>query len=360
MTVSESVAYHCLADLESAAERTMAPDAWDFTVGGSGRELTLAANRAAFDAIRIIPRVLTGFNVASPSVNLLGVRAELPLATAPVAYQTWFDDDGELAVARAAASSGIPYVLSMMAGRSIEEVAATGTTTWLQLYWLRDRGIILDLVRRAEAAGVAALMLTVDLPVMARRLRDLRRGLTVPGHLSAVNLPSGGAVPATADEAPLRAQSQVLFDGSLDFADVAWLRARTRLPLLLKGILDPRDAVRATEAGVDAIVVSNHGGRQLDGAVASISALPEVRRAVGDRCAVLMDGGVRHGVDILKALASGADAVLVGRPVIWGLSVDGERGVSEVLGLLRAELEEAMVLAGCADVAAARELGVAM
>lgn len=259
-------------------------------------------------------------------------------------------------MARASAEHGIPYVLSMMASRTIEEVAATGATTWLQLYWLRDRGMTLDLLRRAEAAGVSAVMLTVDLPVMARRLRDLRRNLSVPEYLSAVNLSGGSA--ALPEHAPVRAHAQVLFDGTPSFDDVAWLRENTSLPLLVKGILDPQDAIRAADAGADAVVVSNHGGRQLDGAVTSATALPAVREALGDRCTVLMDSGIRHGVDILKALALGADAVLLGRPLLWGLSVDGQRGVSDVLRLIRTELEEAMILAGCKDVTATRGLSV--
>ncbi|WP_257578665.1 alpha-hydroxy acid oxidase [Streptomyces sp. JJ38] len=348
---------HSLDDFERAAEERMASDAWDFVSGGSGRELTVAANRTALDRVRIVPRVLAGSTEPAMTVSLLGSPADLPLATAPMAYQRWFHPDGELAVARAAAAHGVPFVLSMMGSRTIEEVTETGATTWLQLYWLRDREVTLDLVRRAEAAGVAALMLTVDLPVMARRLRDLRRGLTVPGHLSAVNLPPGdqGSVPGGG---PLRAESETLFDGSLSFDDVAWLRSRTSLPLVVKGVLAPEDAVRAAEAGVDAVVVSNHGGRQLDGAVATATALPAVRQALGDRCAVLMDGGIRHGADVLKALALGADAVLVGRPVLWGLGVGGAPGVREVLGLLRTELEETMILAGCKDVGAARGLKV--
>jgi 4-hydroxymandelate oxidase len=241
----------------------------------------------------------------------------------------------------------------------IEAVASVGAPTWFQLYWLRDRGKVVDLVHRAEAAGCEALMVTVDVPIMGRRLRDVRNGFALPPSVTAAMLGAGSssaAHEAGAGGSAVAAHTGLAFEPALGWADLAWLRERTTLPLVLKGILDPRDAVRAVELGAEAVVVSNHGGRQLAGAVPSIVALPPVLDAVGGRCEVLLDSGIRTGTDILRVLACGASAVLLGRPVLWGLAVDGAAGVGLVLDLLRTELREAMLLAGCADLDAARVL----
>ncbi len=346
-----------LADVARLAEAALPPEVWDYVSGGSGSETTLAANRAALDAVALLPRVLAGVEAAETGTRLLGTDAAMPVAVAPMAYQRMLHPDGELAAAEAARLARVPYVAATLASVRLEEIAKVGADTWFQLYWLRERSLVDDLVARAEQAGCQALMVTVDVPIMGRRLRDLRNSFTLPADVVAANLDGGAPSSAhdeVAGESALALHTAAAFAPKLGWADLEWLRGRTTLPLVVKGILDPRDALRAVESGVDAIVVSNHGGRQLDGALPSITALPAVVEAVGDRCAVLLDSGVRTGTDILRALALGARGVLVGRPVLHGLAVDGARGVGQVLSLLATELREAMTLAGCADVAATR------
>ena len=348
----------CLADFARLAEAALPPDVWDYVSGGSGGEVTLAANRTALDAIALLPRMLAGFARASTECRLMGTPASMPVAVAPMAYQRLVHPDGELAAAEAARVAGIPYVISTVASVRLEEIAKVGADTWFQLYWQRDRAVVADLVARAERAGCQALMLTADLPVLGRRLRDMRNAFSLPADIVAANLDgeASHAHDAAPGESALAAHAAATFESGLGWADVEWLRARTSLPLAIKGILDPRDAVRAVESGVDAVVVSNHGGRQLDGAAASITALPGVVEAVGDRCEVLMDGGIQSGTDVLRALALGARGVLVGRPLLYGLAFDGTRGAGQVLSLLETELREDLTLAGCADIAAARSL----
>ncbi|MFL6145698.1 MAG: alpha-hydroxy-acid oxidizing protein [Labedaea sp.] len=350
-----------LADFESRAESRLARDVWDFIAGGSGSESTLAANRSALDAVSLLPRVLAGTGTAETSCQLLKSEASLPVAIAPMAYQRLVHPDGELAMAAAARDAGIPFVAPTLSSVAIEEIARVGASTWFQLYWLRERPHVDRLVGRAEEAGCQVLMVTVDVPMLGRRLRDMRNEFRLPADVLAANLTGGSASVA---HAPVRGGSAVaahteeLFAPALGWADLDWLRERTSLPLVVKGILDPRDAVRAVEAGADAVVVSNHGGRQLDGAAPSVAALPGVVAAVGARCEVLLDSGIRSGTDVLRALALGASGVLAGRPLLWGLAVDGAHGAGQVLGLLLAELRDGLTLAGCANPAAARTLAI--
>ncbi|MET9142143.1 alpha-hydroxy acid oxidase [Streptomyces parvulus] len=350
----------CVQDLQRSAAARLAPEVWDFITGGSGAETTLDANRAALDRVALVPRVLAGVEKADTGARLVGTSAALPLAVAPMAYQRLLHPDGELATARAAAAARVPFVVSTISSRTLEEIAEAGATLWFQLYWLRDRGRVVELIRRAEAVGCQALMVTVDVPVMARRLRDLRNEFTLPSWIRSANLEPDGPSAAHSHrpgESAVATHTKNAFDATFGWPDLQWLREQTRLPLVIKGILDPGDAEQAVRLGADAVVVSNHGGRQLDGALPSITALPRVVEAVGGRCQVLMDSGVRSGTDILRALALGADGLLIGRPVLWGLGTAGAEGVAEVLSLLRTELEEALLLAGCADTAAARTLG---
>ena len=339
-----------VADFEALAAEVLEPAVRDFVAGGSGEELTLRRNREALDGVSITPRVLTG--VASPDTGatLLGTRAAMPVAVAPMAYQRLCHPDGEVAAAAAARAAGIPFVAGTLSSRTVEEITATGATTWFQLYWLRDRGLVTDLVRRAEEAGCAALMVTVDVPVMGRRLRDRRNAFALPPHVTAANLAGGTGTAHHARDgvSAVAEHTRTAFDPAVTWHDLALLRERTTLPLVVKGILDPRDAEEAVRTGADAVVVSNHGGRQLDGAVPSIVALPRIVETVAGRCEVLLDSGIRSGLDVLRALTHGATAVLLGRPVLWALAVDGEAGVRTALDLLHEELHDAMLLAGCA------------
>ncbi|MEV0280313.1 alpha-hydroxy acid oxidase [Streptomyces sp. NPDC050610] len=349
-----------VADFEAVAERLLPPEVWDFIAGGSGAELTLAANRAALDRIGLVPRVLAGAAGCDTETELPGApTAALPVAVAPMAYQQLAHAEGELATARAAAGAGVPFALSMLSSRPIESVTALGGITWFQLYCLRDRGATAELVVRAEEAGCAALVVTVDVPRMGRRLRDLRNGFALPTDVAAANL-DPVSVQETHDRRPgvsaVAEHTASAFAAGLSWDDLTTLRERTRLPLIVKGIMDPRDAVLAADLGADAVVVSNHGGRQLDSAVASVEMLPAVREAVPDRCRVLLDSGIRGGTDVLKALVLGASGVLLGRPALWGLAAGGEAGVRRVLDLLGVELRSALELAGCADLAAVRLL----
>ncbi|MEV0262430.1 alpha-hydroxy acid oxidase [Streptomyces sp. NPDC050617] len=359
--VPEPAAPRCLDEVERAAAAVLPPDVWDFVAGGSGRERTLAANREAFDRVFVRPRVLRDVSGCATDATLLGRPVRMPVAVAPVAYQRLVHPEGEAATARAARAAGVPFTVSTLSSVPVEELTAVGGSVWFQLYWLREDGRSLDLARRAEDAGCEALMLTVDVPWMGRRLRDERNGFALPDHVRAAHLDAGAVSAAhrnAAQGSALAAHTGRAFSPALTWSHVAELRARTRLPLVIKGILDPEDALRAVELGVDAVVVSNHGGRQLDGALAGLDALADVVEAVGDRCEVLLDGGVRGGTDVLKALALGAVGVLVGRPPVWGLAADGERGVRRVLDLLAEELRDALGQAGCQDVAAAAELSV--
>ncbi|HUJ05324.1 MAG TPA: alpha-hydroxy acid oxidase [Streptosporangiaceae bacterium] len=359
--MSESVpALLSVADAEQLAELRLSAQVRDFIAGGSGAELTRSANRAALDDVYLVPRVMAGVSACDPAAALAGWQAALPVAVAPMAYQRMVHADGEVGLAAACAQAGIPYTAAMLASATVEEIAEAGACTWMQLYWLRDRGLMVELIRRAEAAGCRALVLTVDVPELGRRLRDLRNGFTFPAGIYPANLRGYGKAGEVRPGAPglsaVAAHTAAIFDPSLTWPDVTWLAGQTSLPLMLKGILDARDAARAADLGVAGIVVSNHGGRQLDGAVPSITALPPIVEAVAGRCQVILDSGVRGGLDVIKAVALGADGALLGRPALWGLAAGGAAGAAVVLRLLAEEFRHAMALAGCPDLAAVRAL----
>ncbi|GLW94451.1 alpha-hydroxy acid oxidase [Actinokineospora globicatena] len=338
-----------LLDWERAAQARLPGPTWDFLQGGSGAELTVGANRTAFDRRVLLPRVLVDVTKPDLGTTLLGDPVRAPIAIAPMAYHRLVHPDGEVATARAAAGCGLPFVVSMFASRTLADIAAATTAPlWLQLYWLRRRDALADLIGRAEAAGVRALVLTVDAPRVATRPRDLRSGFTLPPGVTAANVDPAAMAVARMGESgsSIQSHSREQFDATITWADLAWLRDTTRLPLVLKGILTAADARLAVDHGVDGIVVSNHGGRQLDSAIPAIDALGEIAAEVDRAVPVFVDGGVRRGTDVLKALAIGAAAVFVGRPVLHGLAVAGAAGVTGVLSTLRAELEEAMVLSG--------------
>ncbi|MGW7509521.1 aminotransferase class I/II-fold pyridoxal phosphate-dependent enzyme [Streptomyces massasporeus] len=328
-----------LADYEAAARSRFEPPVWDYVAGGAGQERTLAANLAAFDEVRLRPRMLSGAGAPDTTATVLGRTWRIPVGIAPVAYHTLAHPEGEAATARAAGSAGVPLVVSTFAGLPFKEIAAAAhSPLWLQVYCFRDRATTRELVEAAEQAGFEALVLTVDAPRLGRRLRDVRNDFRLPRGIEPANLPAD-------DFRSPSGHALTAFDPALDWSVVEWLRSVSSLPVLVKGVLTGADARRARDAGADGIVVSNHGGRQLDGAPATLDVLPEIAAAV-DSCPVLLDGGVRRGTDVLAALALGADAVLVGRPVLHGLAVAGQQGVEDVLDILAEELTETMVLTG--------------
>jgi 4-hydroxymandelate oxidase len=345
------------ADFERAAAALLPAEIWDFVAGGSGDETTLAANRSALDSVFLVPRMLRDVSACTTRSTLLGRPVELPVAAAPVAYQRLFHPDGERAAARATAAAGVPFIASTLSSVPIEQIAEAGGAVWFQLYWLRDDAATLGLVRRAEDAGCEAIVLTADVPWMGRRLRDIRNRFALPAHVRAANITTTAAAHERAgDGSAVATHTSQEFSPALTWPAVARLREHTSLPVVVKGLLAPEDAARAVEHGVDAIVVSNHGGRQLDGAVASIEALPGIVGAVRGGCEVLLDSGIRTGTDVLRALALGASGVLLGRPLIWGLATGGERGVARVLQLVKDELHDALGLAGCETVDSAGQL----
>jgi len=346
-----------VAEYEARARAVMEPTAYDYYVGGAGDELTLAANRRAFERILLRPRSLVDVACVDPSTHVLGEPVAFPVLLAPTSFNRLAHPDGELAAARAAAAARTIMTVSTVSTWTLEEIAAAAAgPRWFQLYVYKDRALTRDLVTRATAAGYRALVLTVDSPWLGRRERDVRNHFTLPPGLTIKNFETarGRAAQATGwgGDSDFATYIRDLFDASLTWDVIGWLQSITPLPILVKGILTPEDARLAVAAGVSGIVVSNHGGRQLDGVEASITALPRVADAVGDAVEVLLDGGVRRGTDVLKALALGARAVLIGRPYLWGLAADGEAGVRRVLELLRAELELAMALSGRPAIAA--------
>jgi len=341
-----------LFDYEELAQQRLGPLAWDYYSSGAMDEVTLRDNREAFERIAIRYHVLAGTAERDLSTQILGQRHDLPLLIAPTAFARLAHEDGENGVARAAAAAGVTQVLSTLSTTSLEEVAqaAPDGTRWFQLYVFKDRGLTADLVRRAEAAGYQAIVMTVDAPLLGRRERDARNRFTLPEGLTAANLSSQLArIPSDGTDSGLFQFFASVLDPGLTWDDLEWLASLTTLPVLVKGVVRGDDAERAIEHGAGGVIVSNHGGRQLDTSISSIDALSEVAEAVDGRGAVLMDGGVRRGTDIVKALALGANAVLIGRPVLWGLAVGGEEGVRHVLRILREELDLAMALCGASN-----------
>lgn len=325
--------------LEAAARAVLPKEAFDYFAGGAFDERSLAANLEDWAALRLRPRVLRDVTIVDPATTLLGRPVAHPIVVAPTAFHRMAHPDGEPATARGAAAAGAHFVLSTRATTSVEEGAGAleGRPFWYQVYVLRDRELTAELVGRAKAAGATALVLTVDVARLGRRLRDLVNEFVIPAHLGTIeslDRPDG-----LADQ-----------DRSLTFEDFGWLREAAGLPVVVKGVLRGDDARRCVDAGAAGVIVSNHGGRQLDTAISGAAAMPDVVAAVRDRCEVYVDGGVRRGTDVVKALALGARAVLVGRPVLWGLATGGADGVAEVLRDLVGELELAMALCGCRTV----------
>jgi L-lactate dehydrogenase (cytochrome) len=361
-----------IADLRDLARRRVPRAIFDYADRGSYDEVTLQRNRRDLDALQFRQRVMIDLTRLSLATTLLGEPATMPLAIAPTGLTGLFHANGEIHGARAAQEFGIPFCLSTMSICSIEDVrAATAKPFWFQVYLMRDRGFNEELIARAQAAGCSALMVTIDLPILALRRRDAKNGLSIPPKLTLRNAFDIATKPQWAlkvlfgkrrtfgnlvgrlgndDLMTLAQWTASQFDHSVTWHDIAWIRERWPGKLIVKGILDAADAHQAVEAGVDALVVSNHGGRQLDGASSSIAILPEVVAAVAGRCEVLFDGGVMSGQDILKALALGARACLIGKAFLYALAALGERGVTTALNILRDELEVSMALTGQVDV----------
>lgn len=338
-----------LAEVEELGRGALRPEVYDYFRGGSEDERTIRLNRAAYARWLLRPRRLVDVSRPDLSVDLLGDRLSLPVGLAPTAFQRLAHAEGELATARAARSAKTLMVASTLATSSIEEIAdAHGGPTWLQLYVFRNRELSLDLVRRAEACGCSAVCLTVDVPVQGKRERDDRNRFRLPEGLEMANFRghSQAAMPTEHEGSGLAAFIHREIDPSLTWRAVEWLVEQTSLPVVVKGILTGEDAGRVVERGARGIVVSNHGGRQLDGAVPTLLALPEVVAAVEGRIPVVLDGGIRRGTDVIKALALGARAVLIGRPYLWGLAWRGEEGVAAVLRTLRTEVERSLCLVG--------------
>lgn len=349
-----------LDELEPLARAGLPQASYDYIAGGADDEWTVQANTTAYRHIQLLPRVLRDVSQRAMTTTILGTDIALPILIAPMAFHGLATPNAELATARAAAAAGTVYIASTAANRSIEQIAAVGAgTRWFQLYVYRDRAITRMLVERAAAAGFSALCVTVDTPLVGKRRRDIRNAFTLPQSLELANFHDSVMedLPQPARESGLAAYVASQWDAGLTWETMAWLQSISPMPVVVKGIMAPDDARLAVEHGIAAIVVSNHGGRQLDTAPATITMLPHIADAVAGRCEVLIDGGIRRGTDVLKALALGAKAVLVGRPIMWGLTLDGEAGAKYVLDLLRAELDLAMVLAGCSTLAdVSREL----
>jgi isopentenyl diphosphate isomerase/L-lactate dehydrogenase-like FMN-dependent dehydrogenase len=331
-----------VSDYFDAAAAKVDPSVWCYFEGGAGDEVTLRANRAAFGRWRFRPRVLVDVAEVSAATTVLGTAVSMPLLVAPFAMQRLLDPEGEVATARAAAAAGTLMVVSTITTAAHDEVAeaAPDAPRWLQLYVLTDRQRTLDHIAEARAAGYTALVLTVDTPILGRRERDFRLGFNIPA-----DLPLPYVRESAHDGGTLSAHLPM--SASVTWRDLDWIASESRMPVVLKGIVTREDAALAVEHGAAGIVVSNHGGRQLDGAPATLDALPEVVEAVAGGCEVYVDGGIRRGNDVLKALALGARAALIGRAAACGLAVGGEAGVGAVLGIFRDEIEVGLALLGC-------------
>ncbi|XP_075888783.1 2-Hydroxyacid oxidase 1 [Nelusetta ayraudi] len=351
----------CVSDFEEKARKVLPKAVYDYYCSGADEQKTLTDNVVAFKRWRLIPRVLRDVSTVDLSTWFLGERLSMPVCVAATAMQRMAHHQGETATARACQAVGTGMMLSSWATSTIEEVMSATTAAggpggvlWLQLYIYKDRALTLSLVRRAEQAGYKAIFVTVDTPYLGRRRDDMRNRFQLPAHLSMANFSTASLAfseDSYGDDSGLAVYVAKAIDPSLSWDDITWLKANTHLPVILKGILNGEDAVLAVNCGADGIVVSNHGARQLDGVPATLDVLEEVVQAVDGRCDVYLDGGVRQGTDVLKALALGAKAVFIGRPVLWGLACEGEQGVVEVLELLKKELQLAMALSGCRSIA---------
>lgn len=337
-----------VADYARAAQQALPRDVFDYYDGGALDEITLRENVESWQRLKLHYRVMTGVGSRDLSTTVLGQKVSMPILVAPTAFHRMTCDEGECAAARAAGRAGTAFCLSSLSTTPMEEVFADASSPkWFQLYIYKDKGLTSELVARAEAAGAEAIVLTVDAPGWGNRERDARNDFRLPTGLEVANVaPAGKGEFPQVEGSGLAAYVRTHFEEALSFDDLDWLCSTTRLPVVVKGVCRGDDARRSAERGAAAVVVSNHGGRQLDTAPATSEALPHVVEKAGDACEIYVDGGIRRGSDVLKALALGARAVLVGRPILWGLTVAGEEGAFAVMEILRRELDEAMLLCG--------------
>lgn len=339
-------------DFEALAREKLPQMAYDYYASGAHDEITLRENHAAYDRLRLNYRVLRDISKRDIGLDLHGRQLSMPVFIAPTAFHKMAHPDGEVATVRAAGQANTLMILSTLSTTSIEEVmAAAQGPVWFQLYVYKDRAATAALIQRAEAAGCSGLVLTVDAQIWGRRERDVRNRFQLPPGLSVKNLMPAGQeqFPQDVADSGLAAYVASLFDPALSWEDVAWLCSVTRLPVFLKGVVHPEDARQALDYGVAGIFVSNHGGRQLDTAPATIEALAEIAEVVDGRLDLFVDGGIRRGTDVIKAIALGAKAVAIGRPVLWGLAYGGQAGVEKVLDIFRFEVDLALGLCGCAS-----------
>jgi 4-hydroxymandelate oxidase len=343
-----------LNDIERKAAEQISHNAYEYYVGGGADEITIAENKRAFQEISLLPRVLRDVSQRSLETLLLGQKFSVPIGIAPTAMQRLAHTEGELATARAAAAMNVPMILSTTSTIALEDVAhVQGVSLWFQVYVYKDREATRELAQRAADNGCKALVLTVDTPYLGKREREIRSGFHLPPNMELPNYRALGktSVSQGNEESGLARHFTENIDPALTWKDVEWLRTISGLPVVVKGILRSDDAKKAAEHGAAGIIVSNHGGRQVDTALATIRALPAIAEAVENRLDIMLDGGVRRGTDVLKALALGAKAVFLGRPILWGLGYDGEQGVKRVLEILRDEFDLAMALCGCRNIA---------
>ncbi|CAM4427288.1 MAG: 4-hydroxymandelate oxidase [Legionellaceae bacterium] len=335
-----------LDDFENLAQTILSKDVFEFYAGGAADEITLERNKNAFTEISLIPSILKDTTFSNTKVNMLGIELETPIMGAPTAFQCLVDPMGEIAIAQALREEGLAAIISTMATTSLEEVVSVSQCpSWFQLYMYKDRSISLNLIKRAENAGYKGIVLTVDVPIMGKRERDIRNQFCLPPHIYPKNFQENLAnLSYKTPGSTIKNYTDRQFDRSLSWKDIEWLKTQLSIPLILKGIMRPDDAVKALDYGADAIIVSNHGGRQLDGVPSSIELLSDIAEKIAGKFPILIDGGIRRGTDILKAIALGASCVLIGRPLLWGLAANGKQGVVDMLKILKEEFLEAMIL----------------
>jgi len=350
-----------LFEYEEVARRKLSQSAFEYFAGVAADGITDDSNHQDFARLRLLPRVMVDVSKRSKSISLFGRKLSVPILAAPMAFQAIAHPQGELATASACEALGTTFILSTLSNYSVEDVCEkVDSDIWFQLYVYKDKGLTKNLVQRAAQSGCKAIVVTVDTPLVGKRENDIRNRFHLPADLSIANWQNSPracdslkTLPNDLPDSGLAAYIASLYDCALTWKDLEWLVSLADVPVLVKGILRPEDAIRAIQSGAKGIIVSNHGGRQLDTAISTIKALPPVVQAVNaldSKIPVLVDGGIRRGTDVLKALALGAKAVLLGRPLIWGLTVDGAAGVAHVLQLLMDEFDLAMALAGCDDI----------